>query len=358
LCNYGKTPGGKGRTKAKIFVKNGEKAKQNQRPHPDGGISFYEEERVRMEKEAVMDAHLNRFRRGEISRRKLEGLIFLHIRNHPWIYSEIGDRDEAMDFLSWFYPRIKHAVDRYVNQGYSFDSYVKKLIRYSAKEFRRCGREKRHTEACYWNCAAASDVEQERGIADPEKECLRGEDEKLDSGLSNQAQALPLRIDGKQILMLLLKNYHAVSDSFINRAAKRLEMSAAQVHALVEQMKILREKQDKQLWRLRESIHSQYYRLMNYEYRKNMIGPNGRHYELFQDRVRRHRLRLQKMRERYQGMRRNASNKEIALVMNIPKGTVDSAFDRLRRRVDHCLGMPKLAGTPAERQALTADVSM
>jgi DNA-directed RNA polymerase specialized sigma24 family protein len=286
--------------------------------------------------ELLLETELQRFRNGEISRKKLEGIIFLHIRKNLRFYSEIKDKDEAMDFLSWFYPRLKQAIDRYEEKGSSFDFYIKTLSRCSAKEYRRMGEGKRRIEASYWNNARAGDFDpllKEREDS-PEKALLDKEEKSPLEALCGKESLddMPLKINPKQVLILLLKNYHALSDSFINRAAGLLSISAEAIHGLVAQMKEIREKQDREIWRLRERLHSQYYRLLSYEYRKAFQSPDSPRYALLQDRITRHRKRLNSMRKRYRGMRKNASNKEIAQVLGLPKGTVDSALSVIRKR--------------------------
>jgi DNA-directed RNA polymerase specialized sigma24 family protein len=291
-------------------------------------------ERVKL----LLDTQLRRFRKGEISREKLESLIFLHIRENVRFYSEIKDADEAMDFLSWFYPRLKQAVDRYEEQGSSFDFYIKTLSRCSAKEYRRIGEGKRRIEASYWNSARAGDFDPLSKDSDdnPEKNCIDNEERKSAEKARGKESfdTLPLRINQKQVMILLLKNYYALSDAVISRAAGLLSISPDEIHGLVARMKEIREKQDREIWLLRERLHSQYHRLLSYEYRKSFQSPDSPRYALFQDRIIRHRKRLYNMRKRYRGMRKNASNKEIAQVLGVPKGTVDSALSAIRKRAE------------------------
>jgi DNA-directed RNA polymerase specialized sigma24 family protein len=279
-----------------------------------------------MKRKAVLESYLYEFKKGFIDRSKLESLIFLHLKSHFRFYTNALMKADVPDFLSWFYPRLHAAVDKYEERGFSFDSYLGALMRCSAREYRRDGEGKRRIEASYWDCAAAGDAGSAFGYGEsgPEYTVLAGEEQ--------AGKAIIPDVNRRQALMLILKNYHAISDDFISRASAALRLGPGELQRLVNTLKSLRTKRDEELWRLRERLHSQYFRLMSYEYRLRSTGPDSRFYDTLRTRVERHRTRLENMRSRFKTMKKGATNQQVASVLGIPKGTVDSALHSLKRR--------------------------
>jgi hypothetical protein len=66
---------------------------------------------------------LKDYNAGRVDRKELEGKIFMYIRTHPRrFFPPQWKDDNCSDFLSWLYPRLSRAIDRYEERGASFDA--------------------------------------------------------------------------------------------------------------------------------------------------------------------------------------------------------------------------------------------
>jgi DNA-directed RNA polymerase specialized sigma24 family protein len=285
-----------------------------------------------------LEAHLKSFRRGVLSRREFEGILFVHLKKNIALFTRDWHYDEAMDFLSWFYPRLSRCIERYEARGYAFNTYLSALVKYSAKEYKRLHSGKRHTEACYWDCAAAEDLQEKRhaGSSHNPAEIVAEIPEFYQENREESEEEMTR--NPRYILILLLKSYHSVTDEFLARIASRVNRSVEELENLVNSMKTLREEQDKRIWLLKQRIHSQYYRLMTYERRLSLASPDSARYKTLLETVSRHRERLANMRNRFLSVRKGATNQQVARVLGMPKGSVDSAIFLMKKKMAHVLG--------------------
>ncbi|MDR1507297.1 MAG: hypothetical protein LBI67_09380 [Treponema sp.] len=266
-----------------------------------------------------MDKWFNAFRKGQMDRKDLETLIFSRIRENVLHFRpEKMNRENCEDFVSWLYPRIKNSIDRYKDQGSSFDAYINVLVKLSAKEY--CLREKSHLiiEKTWW------DVKAEEMLECNEDEPDYFEPKKDFSLVKNP----------KQVLLLILKSYHYLSDDYIRRAAPAIGMDGETLKDMVDTMRNQRLGQEEQSRRLQERIHSQFYRCLTFEYRMRTLpagSPSHRNMEKKLDRAKK---RLEAMRKHFAAMRLEAPNWQIANIVGSKKGTIDSNLYNARRNYE------------------------
>jgi DNA-directed RNA polymerase specialized sigma24 family protein len=259
------------------------------------------------------------YRSGKLERKKFEGLLFRFLLDNFERYGLFeGKREQWIDFLSWLYPRLSRAIDIYQEEGASFDAYVTSIIRWSAKEYR--SRESAHyiTEFACWKARAEETV-----VCSAEPEYL---DTKIpDPPLKNIATP-------RQIIMLLLKSYYFVSDDFLNRIADGIGMEKNSIRGMIDKLRQRRMAREAEIRDLQERIQCQYYRCLSFQYRLASAFPGTAYYEKLKSRLERARKRFRNMRKRLEGIRVDATNRQIAEIMGIPKGTVDSNLHMIRVR--------------------------
>ena len=255
---------------------------------------------------------------GELPKKDLEGLIFQHLldsferfRLNNW------DLDLWNDFLVWLYPRFSRAIDLYRELGSSFDSYMAGLVNSAVREY-RC-READHsvTEYVCWQARS-----EEMLIRESEPEYL--EDRKPFS--------LPNDISPRQVLFLLLKSYFFVSDGFVEKVAKAISMDVDSVRAMINELKKRRSAKEAEIQDLKERLHCQHYRCLAYQKRMSITQPGTEYHEKMKRRLERAKKRFYAMKKRLGGMRMSASNRMIADVLGIPRGTVDSSLFAIKNR--------------------------
>ena len=267
-----------------------------------------------MQKDLQMTDWLNGYTVGAITRNELEARIFRHLSEnarqlhlHPW------DDEEWIDYLCWLYPRIKKAIDSYRDTGSSFDAYITVLVRWSVKEYRSREADRKILEMAYWE--AKSD------------ESAREEEPEYDD---HAPTALPCFGTRRQVLILALKCYLHVSRDFADRIARALDMEAEELTRLMDEVRKKRYERDMTIESLRERIGLQFYRCITYENRWAAAPEGSAHRAQMAESLRKARIRLDSMRRRLSGCRVDASNRLVAEVLGIPKGTVDSNLHALK----------------------------
>ena len=258
----------------------------------------------------------------KLPKKDLEGKIFLYLLdNQERFHIFNGNRDLWDDYLSWLYPRIARAVDLYRDVGSSFDTYIASLVHSAAKEY-KCRETDHHiTEYICWQARAEEMVFLERE-PDYSADCV---EEKGDI-------ILPKDINPRQILFLLLKSYFFVSDDFVKKVARIIGIEGTLVQKMIDELRIRRTAKEAGILDLRERIHCQHYRCLNYQKRMTDIQPGTAYYEKLRCRFERAKKRFYAMKKRLGGMRMGASNRMIAEVMGVPRGTVDSGLFAIRNR--------------------------
>jgi len=137
-------------------------------------------------------------------------------------------------------------------------------------------------------------------------------------------------VNPRQLLILILKCCYYVSDDFLQRAAPRLGIPGEELDRMVSFLRKLREKREQCNALLQEQVNYQFYRCMFYEKTLKSLPENSVSAQRVRDRLERGRGRLANMRERLAKRIPDPSNHQIAKLLGLSKGTVDSVLYRLR----------------------------
>ena len=283
------------------------------------------EKTIITEKIEYLDKILQDHRSGQIDRKELEGKLFMYIRKKPWRFFLTGFKNDTLDdFISWLYPRLSRAVDHYTDLGSSFDAYIVSMVKLSAKEYSQRKKEHRIIEKAWWDAKAV-----EMAVAEEEQEYINFPP-------VPSSEAVPKKVPNpRQILMLLLKSYYYMSDDYLEQLAPALNMEKEELFYMVDKLRIIRVKREQTLNSYKERIHGQYYRCLAFEKRLQAASPNSAHSIKMQRSLQTARKRLSALRKRLKKMRTEASNKQVAWIMGVKKGTVDSNLYAVRQRNDH-----------------------
>jgi len=255
----------------------------------------------------------------DLSRKNFEGKIYRYLQeNYERFRLFNGNRDTWNDFLASIYPRISRAIDLYRDLGSSFDAYITGLVHGTAREYRCRESNRSMTEYACWRARA-----EEMAVSEIEPEYKE----------KRKRVSIPDDINPRQILFLLLKSYYFVSDEFVKRVAQTINMNAEVVQSLVDELRKLRSEKDIEIQELRERLHCQYYRCITYQRRMNNTQRETEYYEGMKNRYERAKKRYYKMKKRLGGMRMSPSNRMIAEVLGIPRGTVDSSLSAIKNRL-------------------------
>ncbi|MDR1929009.1 MAG: hypothetical protein LBQ44_00120 [Treponema sp.] len=269
----------------------------------------------------VLDAMLKAYRGGQIDKKELEARIFTHLGKHrPRYKLDRLSGDSCDDFISWLYPRLSTAIDRYEDRGSSFDAYIGALVRLSIKEYNQRQKDHRIIERTWWNARA------EEIMACEEEEPDYFEPRKIFGSVSNP----------RQVLVLLLKSYYYLSEDFLERIAPAVGIAKEELVRMVEELRKTRLRREDAVNSLRERIHCQFYRCLAFEKRMLAADPSSAHRLRMEKSLELAKKRLAAMRKRLSTMRLEASNRQVAELLNVSKGTVDSNLHAVKHQTrDH-----------------------
>jgi hypothetical protein len=142
------------------------------------------------------------------------------------------------------------------------------------------------------------------------------------------------RKDTRRILALVLKCYYYVSDDLLDKIASKIKIDKDELRKMIENMRKLRQKKDDAIYLMKERIYGQYYRCIVYEKRLSLVQENTGAYSKMKLRLEKARLRLEKMRRRLSKIRTDATNKQVAEIIGVKKGTVDASLYKLKAKLE------------------------
>jgi hypothetical protein len=262
---------------------------------------------------------LTRYSLGLVGRKELESHIFRFVMNNHREFCPYGwNNEEYMDFVCAFYPRISRAVDSYRETGSSFDAYIASLVRWGIKETRSRKLDRHIVEYACWEAKSRDEA------AVQEDEEMYSEPEPAFEEVSNP----------RQVLVLLLKSYHYMSQDFLERISPALNIDKEKLKNLIDGLRELRLKREENIKALQERIYTQFYRCMVFEKKLRNAAFDSERSEKLRDRLVRGRKRLQSMRDRLAKMKTGASNRQVAQVLEAAKGTIDAHLSTVKGKLE------------------------
>ena len=235
--------------------------------------------------------------------------------------------DEYEDFISWFFPRIQKCIDSYEDIGSSFDAFINKFIYIASREYHTRSVINSVIEYSAWS----SQVPEMYVHEEPPAYNCQDKNEKTENTI---AKLIIDRRDGRKntrrILALVLKCYYYVSDEYADKIAPLIGITPKELIEYINKIKKIRQNKDCNLYLLKERIFCQFYRCMVFEKRLSIINENTIIHSRLKTRLEKARQRLEKMRHRMTSIRTEATNKQIAEVIGVKKGTIDSSLYKLK----------------------------
>jgi RNA polymerase sigma factor (sigma-70 family) len=255
---------------------------------------------------------------GLLNKKDLEGSIFRTIRENVHCFGLVGwNREDSDDYVSSLYPRISRAIDTYQETGASFESYIGSMVRLTAREYRS----RKMRDYCEETAAWIAHL--------PEMYVCENEIE-YDEQTAAEAEGSIKLTTPRQLLILILKCSNHVSADLLEKIAPKLGISSDVLNEMINHLKRQYEKRAMDIITLRERINSQFYRCILYEKKLQTLMPDSTPAQRLRKKLKTGRIRLEKTRHHLARMRHDPSNSQIAKLLGISKGTVDSVLYNLR----------------------------
>jgi hypothetical protein len=263
------------------------------------------------------------FCKGQINNDELAGLIYQNLLDNQEIFNYVAfTYDEYEDFVSWLYPRLCNGIKTYSETGSSFEVYMMTVIKLAQREFKMKTTEKRITEYAAWSVQVSEQYAFEESpeyLSDKTRDILMN-------------QITKLKKNPRQLLTLVLKCYTYLSDDFLDKIIPYLGVNKVILNTMIERLRIIRAKRDDKIYHMKEKIHSLFYRCIVLEKKLSYTAKDSFYAARIKVHLEKTRKRLNKMRARLSSIKTDATNKEVAEIIGITKGCVDSSLFNLKNR--------------------------
>ncbi|HUI69283.1 MAG TPA: hypothetical protein VL354_02105 [Spirochaetia bacterium] len=237
------------------------------------------------------------------------------------------DEDACGEFYLFFHPRLVRLLDRFRDQGKPFESYLCSVLGWQLRNF---ARERKRGERS-WNVALR--IEPGRVVGSSEdRDQEKGFDAVLNASNAEIAAVIRTPTDRKNLLFLVLKCSRNLDPQRTQVLAGLAGVSAKYLESLVAELCQSRAPREARLetFRCRRNGAFSLARLLETELVTEI--DENRRAELFR--------RLQKARKRMRGAAERMArvglaptNREIARILGMPKGTVDSGLYWLKKKL-------------------------
>jgi len=275
-----------------------------------------------MAKNICLDEAYQKYISGNLGKRSLEELIYEYvIENYHKVHLFDRNKDKCVDILSDWYPRIHRVIDTYQNLSFGFENYIINKINQFTKECKSKELYHRITEHNYWETNLYDDI----AVSDNSSDYLG---DYLDHKEADISLFSP-----RQIHILLLKSYLYADEDLVSRVALFINIDKEKLMGMIERLKEIRHLHDEKIKTLKQRLVKQYNRKMMWSKRLHTCPNDVGRYEILKNRLNASQKRYEKTRSRFSSMKRSASNKQVAEVMGIPKGTVDTHVATIKHKI-------------------------
>jgi hypothetical protein len=257
----------------------------------------------------------------------LEGLvaeIAPRVLQYPrWRFG--WDEDACSEFYLFFHPRLLRVLCRFRDQGKPFESYLSSVLCWQARSFARRRKKDEQAWAMGFRLAPAAATEPDE-VHDPGGWPARSP---VPWGLSSTRLRAS---DRKSLLYLVLKCCRRLDPDELAAAAEATGVDPHRLAGFVERLRAGLEPVERRLAILRERRNRAFSeaRLLETE----LAGwPDPGAAEVLRLRLTAANRRMSAAVARMARVRRDPTNREVALVLGVPKGTVDCGLFWLKRRL-------------------------
>jgi hypothetical protein len=252
--------------------------------------------------------------------------IIHHIVTAAYLFAQQNRfcrEDDCAGFLLSFYPRIPGVISRYRPASKDFPTYLRNCFlwhmkTYLARRIRRRCREEALRDGNLAACGGQEDIWQ---VCEPEPEEL------LIPGDGEQHRDGQYRL---KILLLALKSANEVNDRLISRTAARTGMHSAVVFHLIEVLRTVMGNRIRRTELLLERRRRGYFRLQYFAGLRRICRDKFQELDL-EKRIGREKRRCGAVDRTLAVIPKSPSHGDIARILGIPKGTIDSSYFYMRR---------------------------
>ena len=289
-----------------------------------------------------MTAAVLRYQRTGAGRRELFDQVGEYAYRFPLWQGRPHDEDDCGEFYLYCQPRLQEAVDRFQDQGRPFEAYLQSVLSWQLSSYYRS---KGRREAAWrlasspalWDAEAAaqaSGAQADGAQADGAQTAAeQGAPERRMPAAAPAAPRSAAGLDDcstrRRVLFAVLKNCHRLRDTQLPAWAGLCDR--ADLPALIGQARQASAGAQRRWRRLRERSNFAFAKARMVEGQLR-AEPEEERRRLLERRLRRAREMAANARAEARAVRLGPSNRQIAQLLGIPKGTVDTGLFWLKRR--------------------------
>ncbi len=269
---------------------------------------------------------------------KISKIVYSYPKKHlRW------DEDDVGDFFCTFYPKIEGIIDRFVYKGKPFEAYLASSIRWQLKTFAKkkalqhAEDQALRSESKFWYIC-----ELHAGQRYPYPGSLLVEEHSCDYS-TELSQVLRIEPDGKiedpawarRFMYLLFRNVTYIDDSMIEHAARLSGFEPGYILGCATELRERLEEKKNRHRILSEKRNALHIRVLQLTTLMSAETDNGRIQE-YQKQIRLAENRIKKINREQKSSPLLPTHKDIAEVLGVAKGSVDSGLYYLRKAFSAC----------------------
>ena len=282
-----------------------------------------------------MTAAVVRYQRTGTGRRELFDRVGAYAYRFPLWNGRQHEEDDCGEFYLFCRPRLQEAVERFEDQGRPFEAYLRSVLTwqlssyYRSKDRREAAWRLAGTSALWDAEAAALAADTPRAPEQRAPEQRAPEQRAPEQGAPSAAAGLDDGATRRRVLFAVLKNCHRLPDTQVSAWAGLCDRS--DLPALIGRARQATAGSQRRWRRLRERSNRAFATARMIE-GQLLAEPDAERRQLLKTRLRRVRGTATNARAEMRVVRLGPSNRQIAQLLGIPKGTVDTGLFWLKRR--------------------------
>lgn len=272
---------------------------------------------------SLNDLYAN-YKKGLLKKDDFEASVLNTVRSDIHRFGMSGwSKYDYDDYISSIYDHISRAIGVYQEVGSSFETYISAIVRLTAKEYRSRQIRNYVEETAAW-------ITQLPDLYACESEEVYNE--QINEYLGEETKKPVQLHNPRQLLILILKCCTHVTRDFLEKISPSVGIAPEALCAMVDQLKEQRQKYELDILKLRERINRQFYRCILFEKNLKELSRDSIATQRTKRRLEQERGRLVNTRNRLARKRLDPSNTQIAQILGLSKGTVDTVLYKLKKQ--------------------------
>lgn len=238
--------------------------------------------------------------------------------------------DDCGDFFLFFYPRISRMLERFEDQGKPFECYLNSVLHWQYNSFLR----RKNQIAREWRLSSYPGLwPQLQSVELPAGEESLYKYIKIAESLGLESSGkIRRKADKKRFLILLLKHSKEIGCSEIKLGAALTGTVEHKLRLAVQELNERIAHKDERLRILRERRNRAFYKARLLEEEMDRVVDSGE-WLVFHKRLQRLNKSMRRAQDKISRIPLYPSNRDIAEVWGIPKGSVDTLLFTLKARL-------------------------